>query len=143
MAAHLKAKCHHAGIHDAGDNPFDSMQNLVGNHGRLFKWLAPLALPALKAKDPATRALVQEDGLDTVAKFTGLPRSNGQFILISTDKDSTVPKGSAERIANAAGNAGPITHIVRVFAHKKIKNAHTQPPYEDRNVWRRLIEVMV
>lgn len=143
MAAHLKRKFHHEGIHYVGANPFDSMQNLVGNHGRLFKWLAPLALPALKTKDPRARALVQEDGLDTVAKFAGLPRSNGKFILISTDKDSTVPKGSAERIAQAAGDAGPVTHIVRAFAHKKIKNAHTQPPYEDRNVWRRLIEVMV
>ncbi len=139
-AAHLKKLYHPHGAHFIGANPFDSADHLVSSHGWFAKFVSPYAIPALKSEDPSISNLVEQDGMDTVSKFTGLPPSTGKFIFIRTDTDKTVPEDSVARIVAAIANAGPVKEILREHPNKKI-DGHTQPPYEDPRVWSQLIEV--
>jgi pimeloyl-ACP methyl ester carboxylesterase len=139
-ATHLKRKYHHLGVHLIASNPYTSMKDVIEGHGWIGRIASRFGLKALQSTDPAISNLVQQDCFDNVAKLRNLPRSTGKCIFIHTDTDTLMPHGTVQKLIDAFDNAGPVHEILRVHPNPKA-NGHTQPPYEDDLVWRRVIAV--
>lgn len=137
IAAHLKKKFHRQGVHFIAGNPYTSMKEVIESHGCLGRLGSRFGIAALQ--DPNLN--VSQDYFDNVKKFHNLPRSQGKFILVHTDNDTLMPRGTVSRLAAAIDRAGPIHEILRVHPKPK-ENGHVQPPWEDDLVWRRLIQVV-
>lgn len=141
VAAHLKKRYHHLGVHLIASNPYTSMKDVVAGYGWFGRLGARFGLKALQSTDPRITNLVQQDYFDNVEKFRNLPRTDGKFIFIHTDTDTMMPRGTVQKLIDAIGNAGPIHEILRVHPNPKV-NGHVQPPYEDPFVWRRLVQIV-
>lgn len=138
IAAHLKQKYHDEGVHFIASNPYTSMSDVFANHGFLGRLGINYGLHALK--DPTLP--VEQDGFDNVNKMKNLPESQGKCIFIHTDTDEMMPKGTVAKLIDAFNHAGPVHEILRIHPNPK-ENGHLQPPYEDPQVWRRYIQVVV
>ena len=134
VAAHLKKKYHHLGVHYIASNPYTSMKDVVESHGFLGRLGVRFGLHALQDLN----LNVPQDYFDNVEKLRNLPRTDGKCVFLHTDTDELMPAGTVQKICNAFGEAGPIHEIMR--AHPKPEeDGHLQPPYEDASVWRRYV----
>ncbi len=138
VAAHLKRKFHHLGVHFIAGNPYTSMKDVVEGFGWLGRLAARYGLKALQ--DPNIN--VPQDGFDNVAKFRNLPRSTGKFILLDTDPDTMMPRGTVQKLIGVIDQAGPTFQITRTLPTTK-GNYHTQQPHERcETTWRRYVQVV-
>lgn len=141
VAAHLKAKYHAQGVHLVIQNTFHSATDLIKGYGWLGRTLAPYGIQALQSKDPAITTLVKQDGFSLEEKFQHLPPTTGQFFVVTTDTDRTVPPDSPTRIQKAIGSAGPFTQYEHK-PHDRKSNGHTPVPTQSTPVWNRYVEVV-
>jgi dienelactone hydrolase len=138
IGAYLKKKYHHLGVHFIGSNLFTSLKDVIEGHGILGYLGSRFGLQALQ--DP--KLSVQQDFFNNVEKFRNLPRSEGKFILIHTDTDQLMPRGTVQKLCEAIDNSGPVHEILRIHPNPKA-NGHAEPPYQDPVVWRRLARLLV
>ncbi len=137
VAAHLKQKHHHEGLNFIASNPFTSMKEVVEGYGFFGRLAYRYGGAALQ--DPTIN--VRQDGFDNVRKLEQLPKSEGKCVFIGTDTDHMMPKDSILRMIHAFNEAGPVHVIMRAHPNQE-ENGHLQPPTEDDEVWRRLVQVV-
>lgn len=135
IAAYLKQKYHHLGVHLIASNPYSSMKDVVKGYGWLGRLGAHFGMHALQ--NPQIH--VTQDYFDNVAKLRNLPRSTGKCVFLHTDTDKMMPPGTVQKLCDAFGEAGLIHEILRIHPKPK-ENGHLQPPYEDPRVWRRYVQ---
>lgn len=138
IAAHIKEKYHHLGVHFIASNPYTSMREVVEGYGCLGRLAIRYGEQSLK--DPNIQ--IRQDCFDNEAKLKNLPESEGKCVFIHTDTDDMMPHGSVSRMIAAFGHAGPVHEILRIHPNPK-ENGHLQPPYEDPLVWRRFVQVVI
>jgi len=137
IAAKLKQEYHHEGIHFIGSNLFTSLKDVVESHGWIGYLGSRFGLSSLQ--DPNLD--IEQDHFNNVEKFRNLHQSEGKFILIHTDTDKLMPRGTVQELARAIDHAGPVHEILRVHPNPKA-NGHMEPPYQDPVIWRRIAPLL-
>lgn len=138
VATHIKKLYHHQGLHLVAANPYTSIKEVFEGYGWLGKLAAYFGIDALK--DPNID--VPQDYFNNVEKLKNLPQSEGKLIIIHTDTDTMMPRGTASKMIEAFDNAGPVHELLRIHPNPNV-NGHLQPPYEDDLIWRRLVHIIV
>lgn len=138
IAAHLKKTYHERGVHFVASNPYTSMTEVVQSYGPIGRMGAHFGMKALQHPN----CNIVQDGFDNIAKLQNLPHSDGKCILIHTDTDTMMPRGSVSKMITAFDHAGPVHEILRVHPNPK-ENGHLQPPTHDLAVWNRYINLVV
>lgn len=140
MATYLKQKYHHLGVHLIASNPYTSMEEVLKQNGFLGKLAARYGVEGITDRSIQE---VTQDYFNNVEKLKNLPSSEGKCIIIHTDTDTMMPRGTATRMIEAFGNAGPpAIEILSIHPNPK-ENGHLQPPTEREDVWRRFVQVVV
>jgi dienelactone hydrolase len=135
VAAYLKQKYHHLGLHFIGSNTYTSMTDVLRGYGWLGKLAAKYGLDAIKD----TTLSVPQDGFNTLEKFQNLPHSEGKFILMHTDTDKMMPRGTVQKFIDAVRGRGHHDEILWCPPDPKA-NGHMIPPYQFPVVWYRYIQ---
>lgn len=137
VAAHLKRKFHHLGVHFIASNPYNSMKDVVEGYGWMGKIAAHFGLQALQD----STLNIPQDYFNNQEKLRNLPRSEGKCVFIHTDTDKLMPPATVQKLIDIFGEAGPVHEILRAHPNPK-ENGHLQPPYEDPIIWRRYVQIV-
>ncbi|MBS0626087.1 MAG: hypothetical protein JSS32_08565 [Verrucomicrobia bacterium] len=129
------------GVNFLIENPFHSLEAALEKFPWPLNKLGIMSLHMIKALDPETSSLVEEDGFNMVKKLERLDYSptGGQIIVMHPKVDRMMPKDSVPLILQAASKTQRCSEIIRMPAHSK-ENSHMKRPTEDHNVWRELMK---